>query len=185
MRGQMGLDQIQPGKLRSVAQRVPGIVGGWGGAVLRCQPAELGQVQPGLSQEAHPLSGSLHEDGVGVGASPTHPSIRLAPPPALVPANAAVDLHHVAFPQRELAHVPGGKVVSGHGRADDTGCEHCWGDGRHRATWRGPARAGGPSGPAGSLSRCLALCPRWRQSGPQPQGPSLLCRSTNCGTWSI
>lgn len=98
MWGQMGLDEIQPGKLRSVAQRVPGI-GGGGGAVLRCQPAELGQVQPGLSQEAHPLSGSLHEDGVGVRASPTHPSIRLAPPPALVTANAAVDLHHVAFPQ--------------------------------------------------------------------------------------
>lgn len=67
--GLMSLDQIQPGKLRSVAQRVLGIVGGCGGgrALLCCQPAELGQVQPGLSQEAHPLSGSLHEGGVGVG----------------------------------------------------------------------------------------------------------------------
>lgn len=58
---------------------------------------------------------------------PTHPSVGLAFPPALVPADAAVDLHHIALPQRELPHVPGSEVVPGHGRADDTGCEHCWG----------------------------------------------------------
>lgn len=72
--------------------------------------------------------------GAGRPGPATHPSVGLAPPPALVAAHAAVDLHHVAFPQRELPHVPGRKVVPGHRRADDTGREHCGGRrGRHTA----------------------------------------------------
>lgn len=72
--------------------------------------------------------------GAGRQGPATHPSVGLAPPPALVAAHAAVDLHHVAFPQRELPHVPGRKVVPGHRRADDTGREHCGGRrGRHAA----------------------------------------------------
>lgn len=58
-----------------------------------------------------------------------HPSICLALPPALVPADAAVDLHHVTLPQREFPHVSSRKVVPGHRRANDPGSEHCWGQG--------------------------------------------------------
>lgn len=82
----------------------------------------------------HSCGASLPEsDQVGAAARPaprpqgraTHPSVGLALPPALVPADAAVDPHHVTFPQRKLSHVSGSKVVPGHSRADDAGREHC------------------------------------------------------------
>lgn len=104
------VDRTRPGKPRSAA-------GAPGGAAV--PPCTARPVPP---------------RGAGRQGPATHPSIGLAPPPALVAAHAAVDLHHVAFPQRELPHVPGRKVVPGHRRADDTGREHCGGRrGRHAA----------------------------------------------------
>lgn len=89
----------------------------------------MGRVVLGVSRSPASPSPSVSWGlrlGPGPGL-PTHPAAGLALPPALVPADAAVYLHHVTFPQRELPQVAGGEVVPGHGRADDTGCEHCWG----------------------------------------------------------
>lgn len=129
--------------------------------------------------EGPPASGPPRSPG------PTHPAVGLALPPALVPADAAVDLHHVALPQRELPHVPGSKVVPGHSRADDAGREHCWGRGDVTPLPGGAAGAEGPAGGAGSLPGAQACAHRGGQKALegrtrlQPQGPLRLCRGPN------
>lgn len=79
-----------------------------------------------------------------------HPPVGLALPPALVPADAAVDLDHVALPQRELPHVPRSEVVPGHSRADDPGGKHCWGQGAVTQL-QGPRVQPGLGGPRAEL----------------------------------
>lgn len=55
----------------------------------------------------------------------TNPPISFSFPPALVPADLAVDLDDVPFPQRQLPHVPRRKVIPGHRCADHPRSKHC------------------------------------------------------------
>lgn len=77
----------------------------------------------------------------------THSSVGFPLPPSLVPANPAVDLHHVALSQRELPHVPCREVVSCHRRPYDPWGEHCEG------TKQRESRAALPQGTSRSLGK--------------------------------
>lgn len=63
----------------------------------------------------------------GQDSSCAYSSIGLPLPPALVAADPAVDLHHVALSQRQLPHVPRREVVACHRRPYDPRGEHCEG----------------------------------------------------------
>lgn len=88
-------------------------------AVLTAGSAPAGHVESGEHRVPQKRDGTL--------SGCTHSAVGFPLPPSLVPANPAVDLHHVTLSQRKLPHVPRRKVVSCHRRPYDPWGEHCEG----------------------------------------------------------
>lgn len=88
----------------------------------------------------------------------TYPPVGFPLPPALVTANPAVDLHHVALPQRQLPHVPRCKVVACHCCPYDPWGEHC--RGTKQSVGSGPHHAEQPKPGESSMGFNLGFPPR-------------------------